>query len=94
MGDFNARVGNRTEGYEKVMGKCGEDMEANSNGKCLLDFCASMGLAITNTFFKHKAIHRYTWEGRGTRSIIDYIITEFEFRKSVRNMRVFRGFIR
>ena len=51
-----------------------------------------MGLAVTNTFFKHKAIHRYTWEGRGTRSIIDYIIIDFEFRKSVRYTRVFRGF--
>ncbi|XP_049787910.1 uncharacterized protein LOC126191178 [Schistocerca cancellata] len=44
MGDFNARIGNRTEGYKKVMGKFGEDMEANRNGKQLLDFCASMGL--------------------------------------------------
>ncbi|XP_067001635.2 LINE-1 retrotransposable element ORF2 protein isoform X1 [Anabrus simplex] len=92
IGDFNARVGNRTEGYERVIDKCGEDMEANGNGKRLLDFCASMGLAVTNTFFKHKAIHRYTWEARGTRSIIDYILTDFEFRKSVRNVRVFRGF--
>ncbi|XP_049779285.1 craniofacial development protein 2-like [Schistocerca cancellata] len=58
MGDFNARIGNRTEGYEKVMGKFGEDMEANRNEKQLLDFCASMGLVITNSFFKHKNIHR------------------------------------
>ncbi|XP_049784084.1 craniofacial development protein 2-like [Schistocerca cancellata] len=92
MGDFNARIGNRTEGYEKVMGKFGEDMEANRNGKQLLDFCASMGLVITNSFFKHKNIHRYTWEGRGTRSVIDYIITDQEFRKAVRGTRVFRGF--
>ncbi|XP_049772321.1 craniofacial development protein 2-like [Schistocerca cancellata] len=92
MGDFNARIGNRTEGYEKVMGKFGEDMEANRNGKQLLDFCASMGLVITNSFFKHKNIHRYTWEGRGTRSVIDYIITDQEFRKAVRDTRVFRGF--
>ncbi|MBN1009258.1 hypothetical protein JW499_21765, partial [Amphritea sp. ZJ14W] len=87
MGDFNARIGNRTEGYEKVMGKFGEDMEANRNGKQLLDFCASMGLVITNSFFKHKNIHRYTWEGRGTRSVIDYIITDQEFRKAVRDTR-------
>ncbi|XP_049762282.1 craniofacial development protein 2-like [Schistocerca cancellata] len=92
MGDFNARIGNRTEGYEKVMGKFGEDMEANRNGKQLFDFCASMGLVITNSFFKHKNIHRYTWEGRGTRSVIDYIITDQEFRKAVRDTRVFRGF--
>ncbi|XP_049779183.1 craniofacial development protein 2-like [Schistocerca cancellata] len=92
MGDFNARIGNRTEGYEKVMGKFGEDMEANRNEKQLLDFCASMGLVITNSFFKHKNIHRYTWEGRGTRSVIDYIITDQEFRKAVRDTRVFRGF--
>ena len=92
MGDFNARIGNRTQGYEKVMGKFGEDMEANRNGKQLLDFCASMGLVITNSFFKHKNIHRYTWEARGTRSIIDYVITDQELRKAVRDTRVFRGF--
>ncbi|XP_049772260.1 craniofacial development protein 2-like [Schistocerca cancellata] len=92
MGGYNARIGNRTEGYEKVMGKFGEDMEANRNGKQLLDFCARMGLVITNSFFKHKNIHRYTWEGRGTRSVIDYIITDQEFRKAVRDTRVFTGF--
>ncbi|XP_049771972.1 craniofacial development protein 2-like [Schistocerca cancellata] len=43
MGDFNARIGNQTEGYEKVMGKFGEDMEATRNGKQLLDFCARYG---------------------------------------------------
>ncbi|XP_068082608.1 craniofacial development protein 2-like, partial [Anabrus simplex] len=84
MGDFNVRVGNRTEGYERMIGKCGEGMEANRNGKRLLDFM--------NTFFKHKAIHHYAWEGRGTISIMDYIITSFEFRISVRNVPVFQGF--
>ncbi|XP_066997967.2 craniofacial development protein 2-like [Anabrus simplex] len=91
MSDFNVRVGKRTEGYERVIGKCGEDMESNRNGKRLLDFCASMCLAVTNTL-KHKAIHCYTWEARGTRSIIDYILTDFEFRNSIRNVRVFWGF--
>ena len=89
MGDISARVGNRTEGYEKVMVTYREELEPNRNGKHLLDFCASMGLAVKNTFFKYKVSHRYTWEGRGTRSIIYYIITNFEFRKSVRNVRVF-----
>ncbi|XP_068082197.1 craniofacial development protein 2-like [Anabrus simplex] len=92
MGDFNARVGNSTEGYERVIGKCEEDMEANGNGKRLLDFCASMGLPVTNIFFKHKAIHRYIWEARGTRSVIDYILTDLKFRKSIRNVRVFQAF--
>ncbi|XP_068082291.1 craniofacial development protein 2-like [Anabrus simplex] len=92
MGDFIARVGNRTEGYERVIVKCGEDTEAKGNGKRLLDFCASMCLAVMNTFFKHKAIHRYTWEARGIRPIIEYIYTNFEFTKSVRNLQVFRGF--
>ncbi|XP_067004962.2 craniofacial development protein 2-like [Anabrus simplex] len=67
MGDFNARVGNRTEGYERVTGKCGEYMEPNRNGKRLLVFCTSMVLTVTNASFKDKAIHRYTWEARGTR---------------------------
>ena len=38
------------------------------------DFCAFNKLKITNSFYRHKDIHKFTWEARGTKSVIDYII--------------------
>ena len=95
LGDFNARIGNgkSDSGYERVMGRFGEDA-LNGNGKRLLDFCDFNGLAITNSFCKHKWIHRYTYvnDGLGHKSIIDYVIIEQDSRKVVRDTRVYRGF--
>lgn len=95
LGDFNARIGNGrvNSGYDKVVGKFGEDI-LNSNGRRLLDFCHSHGLAISNSFFKHKWIHRYTYmnDSLGHKSIIDYVIVEQDQRQKVRDTRVFRGF--
>jgi hypothetical protein len=95
LGDFNARIGNSktNAGYERVVGKFGEDT-LNSNGKRLLDFCDFNGLAVTSSFFKHKWIHRYTYvnESLDHKSIIDYIIIEQDKRQEVCDTRVFRGF--
>ena len=40
----------------------------------LLQFCAENELVVTNTWFQHKDIHKFTWEctGNNQRSIIDY----------------------
>jgi hypothetical protein len=48
----------------------------NHNGTALRDFSAFNTLTITNSFYRHKNIHKFAWEARGTRSIIDYIINE------------------
>lgn len=48
-------------------------------------------LIIGNTFFQHKDIHKYTRLGpRGEKSIIDYIITNQDNRKSLTDVRVKR----
>jgi len=44
------------------------------NGAALRDFCAFNKLKITNPFYRHKDIHKFTWEARGTKSVIDCII--------------------
>jgi hypothetical protein len=31
-------------------------------------------LRITNTFFKHKDIHKFTWSARNCSSLIDYVL--------------------
>ena len=65
LGDLNARVGRENPNFTNVIGKFGEDINPNENGKKLLHFCQSSDLVITNTFFKHKRIHMYSWENPG-----------------------------
>jgi hypothetical protein len=36
------------------------------NGKLLIEFATFNNMRITNTFFKHRNIHKYTWSQRGT----------------------------
>jgi len=55
------------------------------------DFCAFNKLKITNSFYGHKDIHKFTWEVRGTRSVIDYIIINDKLKNNIEDTRVFRG---
>ena len=65
----------------------------NSNDRRLLDFCDFNGLAISNSFCKHKWIHRYTYvnDGLDQTSTIDYIFIE-QASSDLKDTRVFRGF--
>ena len=58
------------------------------------DFCSSAvsSLWISNTWFPHKRIHKYTWEcrGRGLRSLIDYFLVGKEARKQVIDVKAVR----
>lgn len=69
-GDFNARVGNKP--VKGVMGTNGEAI-LSQNCKVSIDFAAFNDMRITNTFFKHRNINKYTWSQRDTQTIIDYI---------------------
>ena len=65
----------------------------NDNGKRLLEFCATNGLIISNTWYQHKEIHQFTWEcrGRGLKSILDYFLVRREDRRRVKDTKVVRG---
>lgn len=91
-GDFNARVGTKDEIYKEVIGKHGEKIR-NNNGKRMLDFCILHNLLVTNTFYEHKDIHKYTRvvESRNEKSIIDYILIEKNNRSAVMDTKVRRG---
>lgn len=71
-GDLNARVGIRKNETEKVIGRHGE-ITRNYNGKRMIEYCTSNNLIITNTFYEHKDIHKYTRvvANRNEKSIID-----------------------
>ena len=55
-GDYNARFGNIP--VDGILGTNGE-ITTNSNGK-LKEFASVNELKITNTFFRHKEIHKMT----------------------------------
>lgn len=91
-GDFNSRVGQRDNIYNKSIGKYGEKAR-NNNGVRMLNFCQLHDLIVTNTHYQHKDIHKYTREQhtRGEKSIIDYILTPRTQRRRVIDVKVNRG---
>jgi len=48
-------------------------------------------LKITNSFYRHKDIHKFTWEARGTKSVIDCKIINDRLKNNIEDTRVFRG---
>jgi len=54
------------------------------------DFSAFNKLKITNSFYRHKDIHKFTWEARWTVSIIDYEIINDRLKSNIKDTRVFR----
>ena len=88
MGDTNARVGNIR--LADIVGTNGE-ATLNSNDRKLIDFCTFNNLKTINTFFKDKEIHKFTWEARGHKSIIDYFIANMKTSKVIQDIRVYRS---
>ena len=77
-----------------IVGKWGVP-GVNENGECLVDLCSERGLFLSNTYFEHKLIHRYTWRRVGgneeQKGLIDYIAVDERLRKDVIDARVVRG---
>lgn len=90
LGDFNSWVGVQRDGYESVLGKFG-DVRVNENGRYLLDVCLERNLIVSNSMFRHKEIHMYTWQRQNERSIIDFVIVDERLRVNVADTRVYRG---
>ena len=94
MGDLNAQVGSDNTGYEEVMGTQGIKT-MNENGELFAEFCASNQLVIGGTIFPHKRIHKATWVAPnynlGVENQIDHICVSRQFRKSLQDVKVYRG---
>ncbi|KAK3550921.1 hypothetical protein QTP70_008731 [Hemibagrus guttatus] len=91
LGDFNSHVGNDSDIWRGMIGRNGPP-DLNLNGVLLLDYCVSHSLSITNTMFKHKGAHQYTWyqDTLGRRSMIDLVVMSSDLRPHVLDTRVKR----
>ena len=61
MGDFNAKIGQREEGEENIMGKFGYG-ERNRRGVRMVEFAMEHNLIVANTYFKKHKTRYWTWE--------------------------------
>eukprot|EP01071_Lankesteria_metandrocarpae_P009616 Lankesteria_metandrocarpae@DN5226_c0_g1_i2.p1 len=92
MGDFNARIGKETTGWEGVFGDCGQDPSVKQNGTELVELCARHGLVLANTMQRQR--YPGTWFCPANKKWyqIDYIITRRKHLKDFRRVRVQKHF--
>ncbi len=99
-GDFNAKVGRRTEYSEDVVGNYAKGSEKSENGQQLIELCYRNNLKILNTVFKHKMAHRTTWTSNQKptpprrnvyRNQIDYILIRSKHLSQAEDARSYGG---
>lgn len=78
--------------FERVLGRHWYGT-INDNGERFVEMCHNNNLVIGNTIFPHKDIHKLTWKSPDGRTInqIDYITINGKWRRSLRDVRVYRG---
>ncbi len=96
VGDFNARVGSSARGGDPVWGGVRGFHgvgKMNEAGGELLTFCALNELAITNTFFEKRNIHKNTWQHPGNKKwhCIDYVIMRQKQKRLCTDVSVVRS---
>ena len=92
LGDFYARVGRNHDIWHGVIGHHGV---GNMNSSCLrlLSLCSELGLAITNTFFQLRDMHKTFWMHPRSKHwhLIDYVIVRRRDLNEVQITRDMRG---
>ena len=92
LGDFNARVGTRSDLWKDVIGAHGIG-SMNANGLRLLSLCSQHNLTITNTLFRLKTKYKTSWmHPRSKRwHLLDYVIVRRSQVSEVFVTRAMRG---
>ena len=70
--DLNRHVGGNNSDKECI-GRHGLG-KRNNEGQAVVNFAKRMKLAITNTYFVNKSVHRVTYNSGGRSSQVDYIM--------------------
>ena len=102
LADANAKVGTAQDGqtFGGALGPHGTGTR-NEAGTAFLDDCAAEGLAVANSFFQHRDIHKLSCRTpsahqlpgqpvKWDRHAIDVVVIRRGFLSSVRDVRVFR----
>ena len=92
LGDFNAHTGAVRSHYEPILGPFANPAARDPAGSRLLDLCSQNNLFISNTFFRHKPVHRDTYQAkRGNASfMLDLVLADRRHRSSILDTRVKR----
>lgn len=61
IGDFNVKIGRETS-FRPTIDLHSAHEQSNNNGQRVVAFTTSRNMTISNTFFPHKDIHKYTWK--------------------------------
>ena len=92
MRDFNAKIGSNNRVYDEVMGTHGIG-EINENGEMFADLCSFNRLIIGGSVFPDRMIYKATRVSpdHRTENQIDHICISQRFRRSMQDVRVYRG---
>ena len=92
LGDCNARVGRNHDIWHGVIGLHGVG-NVNSSGLRLLYVYSELGLAITNTLFQLRDMHKTSWMHPRSKHwhLIDYVIVRRRDLNKVQITRAMRG---
>ncbi|XP_038121013.1 uncharacterized protein LOC119770363 [Culex quinquefasciatus] len=89
---MNARFG-REEMFRPTIGPESLHAVTNDNGQRCIDFAASRGMVVRNTYFPCKDIHKATWTtpDQRTKTQIDHVLIDGRFFSNITHVRTFRG---
>ena len=68
----------------------------NDNSRRVVEFCAERGLGVSNTYFEHRSLHKYTRVARGedgveVKSMIYLVLVKKDMLRNVQDVRVVKG---
>ena len=90
---MNAETGQQTDVNVPCRGPFGMS-EENDNSEKLLSFCVSQDLLIGGTWFRHRLVHRYTFnppDQQMQKKMLDHILFGSRHRSCLHNVRTRRG---
>ncbi|XP_063599488.1 uncharacterized protein LOC134775808 [Penaeus indicus] len=88
--DFNGHIGEGNGGDERVMGKFGYGTR-NVEDQDIVDLAHRMEMAVINTFYNKRELHKITYTSGGRQTQIDYIMGRRTHLREARDCKVVPG---